>query len=168
MFILYFPYLNLIYILILLNNYFQNIIDFIFSQVAHSVSISLILILLLLLFISRFSASLCAVLPYFNTSLVTVYLYVSVCVKYPIRFKYISCYCLSNYICPESYRFLSFQYISCYCLSEERKNSVFKDYEFQYISCYCLSAVFFICWKYWRISIHLMLLFGPMSRFSTS
>ena len=78
----------------------------------------------------------------------------------PLKFQYISCYCLSIPSADIASVTISFQYISCYCLSKsEIVGEVNLTYfntshvtvypfhtcikfflcEFQYISCYCLS-----------------------------
>ncbi len=81
----------------------------------------------------------------------------------PLKFQYISCYCLSIPSADIASVTISFQYISCYCLSKsEIVGEVNLTYfntshvtvypfhtcikfflcEFQYISCYCLSNGF--------------------------
>ena len=54
----------------------------------------------------------------FNTSHVTVYLFHNFHTWMPMKFQYISCYCLSFEEVPIDAPPILFQYISCYCLSD--------------------------------------------------
>ena len=52
-------------------------------------------------------------------------------------FKYISCYCSTNYFSLFSCLQAKFKYISCYCSTAVIREDGTKDYVFKYISCYC-------------------------------
>ena len=103
---------------------------------------------------------------HFNTSHVTVYLIIFIHLSITLhisihlmllfivshnslyfvqlQFQYISCYCLSQKFCLQSYQCTLFQYISCYCLSSYTYFCSFFEKQFQYISCYCLSYTYIL------------------------
>ncbi|EQF91961.1 hypothetical protein QI7_0127 [Clostridioides difficile 6042] len=55
------------------------------------------------------------------------------------KFKYISCYCLTNQLLKEAQDQQKFKYISCYCLTHLFNSIKDNIVLFKYISCYCLT-----------------------------
>ena len=99
--------------------------------------------------------------PLFVISIHLMLLFIRVCTLYSQRIynfntSHVTVY-LPLVILPTSVS--SFQYISCYCLSKAFIDGYWYTLEFQYISCYCLSKELLDIFKFYNISIHLMLLF---------
>ena len=100
---------------------------------------TLISIHLMLLFITERS-NFVSLLKHFNTSHVTVYPQPLELSYSFLLFQYISCYCLSTYLCFCFYQILISIHLMLLFIGTDGDNAN-AEYKFQYISCYCLSCL---------------------------